>query len=131
MAANITRRRHQAAAEQRHRPAAGRSKTGGHAMCIAPTVDQALKSREIEHDILKHPRAPSSARVAEAAHVAGRRVAKAVVLKDEQGYVLAVLPATHRVLTAVLNSMLHRQLKVAPERDVVKIFSDCERGAVP
>lgn len=100
-------------------------------MTMAPTIHQALKLKEIEHEVLRHPRAPSSSRVAEAAHVAGGCVAKAVVLKDEQGFVLAVLPATHQVLTDVLNSTLHRRLALASEADVAGLFSDCERGAVP
>src|SRR5207342_3396253 len=74
----------------------------GATMSIAPTVHQALKMKEIDHEILRHPHAASSSRVAEAAHVTGDCIAKAVVLKDEQGFVLAVLPATHRILTEVL-----------------------------
>ena len=65
-------------------------------MTMAPTIHQALKMKEIEHKILRHPHAASSSRVAQAAHVAGGCIAKAVVLKDELGFVLAVLPATHR-----------------------------------
>ena len=100
-------------------------------MSIAPTVHQALRMTEIDHEILRHPHAASSSRVAEAAHVAGDCIAKAVVLKDEQGFVLAVLPATHRILTEVLNSTLHRKLGLATEEDLRRLFADCERGAVP
>jgi Ala-tRNA(Pro) deacylase len=100
-------------------------------MSIAPTVHQALKMKDIEHKILRHPHAASSSRVAEAAHVTGDCIAKAVVLKDEQGFVLAVLPASHRILTEVLNSTLHRKLGLATEEDLQRLFADCERGAVP
>jgi Ala-tRNA(Pro) deacylase len=100
-------------------------------MSIAPTVHQALKLKDIDHEILQHPPAPSSSRVAQAAHVAGRCMAKAVVLKDDQGFVLAVLPATHQILTDVLNSTLRRRLALAKEADLGRLFNDCERGAVP
>jgi len=100
-------------------------------MSIAPTVHQALKVKDIDHEILRHPRAASSSRVAQAAHVAGSCMAKAVVLKDDQGFVLAVLPATHQILTDVLNSTLHRRLGLASEADLSGLFTDCERGAVP
>jgi len=100
-------------------------------MSVAATVDRALKAKAVEHEILRHPRAPSSSRVAEAAHIRGDRIAKAVVLKDDQGFVLAVLPATHRILPEVLNSTLHRRLAFASEQDIQGLFADCERGAVP
>jgi len=100
-------------------------------MSIAPTVHQALKVKDIDHEILRHPRAASSSRVAQAAHVTGRCMAKAVVLKDDQGFVLAVLPATHQILTDVLNSTLHRRLGLASETDLSGLFADCECGAVP
>lgn len=100
-------------------------------MSIAPTVHQALKVKDIEHEIVRHPRAASSSRVAEAAHVAGCCMAKAVVLKDAQGFVLAVLPATHQILTDVLNSTLHRRLGLASEADLSGLFTDCACGAVP
>lgn len=100
-------------------------------MSIAPTIRQALKLKDIDHEILRHPHAASSSRVAQAAHVAGGCIAKAVVLKDAQGFVLAVLPATHQILTDVLNSTLHRRLGLASEADLAGLFADCERGAVP
>jgi Ala-tRNA(Pro) deacylase len=100
-------------------------------MSVAPTVNRALERNDVDHEILRHPHAWSSSRVAQAAHVRGDRIAKAVVLKDEHGYVLAVLPATHRILPEVLNSTLHRRLGFATEQDLVGLFADCQRGAVP
>jgi Ala-tRNA(Pro) deacylase len=100
-------------------------------MSVAATVNRALQTKDVDHRILRHPHAASSSRVAQAAHVTGERIAKGVVLKDDQGFVLAVLPATHRILPEVLNSMLHRQLGFASEQDLEGLFADCERGAVP
>ena len=100
-------------------------------MSVARTVDRALKRHDVDHEILRHPHAATSSRVAEAAHVHGDRVAKGVVLKDDVGYVLAVLPATHRLLPEVINSRLHRRLGLASEKDVACLFGDCQPGAVP
>lgn len=100
-------------------------------MSVAPTVNRALQAKAVEHEILHHPHAASSSRVAQAAHVTGDRIAKGVVLKDAQGFVLAVLPATHQILPEIINSALHRQLGFADEQDLARLFSDCERGAVP
>lgn len=100
-------------------------------MSVARTVDEALKRHDVAHEILRHPLAATSSRVAEAAHVRGDRIAKGVVLKDDQGYVLAVLPSTHRLLPEVINSRLHRRLGLASEEELAGLFGDCRRGAVP
>lgn len=100
-------------------------------MSVAPTVNQALKQNDVDHEILRHPHAATSSRVAQVAHIRGDLIAKGVVLKDEQGFVLAVLPATYHILPDVLNSTLHRRLGLATEQDLAGLFADCERGAVP
>ena len=58
-------------------------------------------------------------------------MAKAVLLKDIDGYVLAVVPATHMVWIGELDSRLGRDLETASEDDLDYVFSDCETGAVP
>jgi Ala-tRNA(Pro) deacylase len=65
-------------------------------------------------------------------HVAGQQVAKAVLVKTESGYVLAVLPATYRVDLEMLARALNiSNPSIANEDEVCRIFSDCEVGAVP
>lgn len=100
-------------------------------MTIATTVDSALARKDIDYRVLKHPHTATSMRTAEAAHITGEQIAKAVLLKDERGYLLAVLPATHQLLPDVLNKRLHRELKLAEEEDLERLFYDCEIGAVP
>jgi Ala-tRNA(Pro) deacylase len=71
-------------------------------MTIAPTLATYLEQAGIQPEVLTHPHSPSASRSAEASHVSGNRVAKAVLLKDETGYLLAVLPASrHLRLDAV------------------------------
>ena len=58
--------------------------------------------------------------------------AKGVVIEDDQGYVLAVLPSTHHLQLGVLGRQLHRhQVRLATEADLGGLFGDCELGAVP
>src|SRR5205823_11017506 len=47
------------------------------------------------------------------------------------GYVLAVLPATHEIDLKLLAASLGGPVHLAPPREVICLFSDCERGAVP
>lgn len=100
-------------------------------MTIASTVYSALDRCSIDYDILKHPRSATSSQTAETAHVTGEQVAKAVVLKDPYGYVLAVLPATFNLELDVVRKELHRRLELAGEDELESLFYDCEPGAVP
>ena len=91
-----------------------------------------LRSRQVPFDFLLHPPAPSATRRAQSVHVSGHRVAKGVLFRAEDRYVLAVLPATHRVDVARLMEVLEtREIRLATEDEVEHVFNDCERGALP
>jgi len=100
-------------------------------MAIAPTVKEYLDRHAVTYRLVSHPHAPSSMRTAEVAHVSGDRIAKAVLVGDEQGYLLAVLPATRRLQLAVLHHLIDRVLGLATESETTRVFHDCEPGAVP
>ncbi|MCB1723708.1 MAG: YbaK/EbsC family protein [Gammaproteobacteria bacterium] len=100
-------------------------------MGVATTLEEYLVSRAIAFDVIEHPHTNSAMRAAEAAHVPGDQVAKPVLLGDEHSYLLAVIPATHRLELDRLNQMLARSLEMLPEEEVEATFSDCERGAIP
>ncbi len=100
-------------------------------MTIPETVREFLDARDIDYRVMSHPHAESSMRTAEAAHVSGEKVAKGVLLKDEEGYMLAVLPASQNVRVSALQDLLERPVELAPETDLGIVFPDCEVGAVP
>ena len=81
--------------------------------------------------MLTHPHTSTSLETAHAAHVPGDRIAKSVVLEDERGYLMAILPASHRVSLDALERQLHRKLALASEAELTGLFEDCEIGAVP
>ena len=91
-----------------------------------------LQSCHIPFRAFLHQPEPSATRRARSVHVPGRRVAKAVLVKAGGGYVLAVLPATHRIDFARLAIVLKvPEARLAGEDEVGRVFSDCERGALP
>jgi len=100
-------------------------------MGIAPNIQDFLAQEEITYDVVTHPRSMTSRQAAAGAHVPGARVAKAVLLEDERGYLLAVLPATHVVEVGKLGRQLHRSLRLAAEAELPRLFRDCALGAVP
>jgi Ala-tRNA(Pro) deacylase len=91
-----------------------------------------LLSRRIPYEVVLHRPAPCASRLAECLHVPGRTVAKAVLLRAGGGYLLAVLPSTHRIDLSRLTEALGLEgLRLATEEEAVRIFHDCERGAIP
>ena len=100
-------------------------------MTIAPTLAACLEQAGIQPEIVTHPRTPSASRTAQASHISGDRVAKAVLLKDETGYLLAVLPASHHLNLEAVGALTGRSLTMAAEEEIGRTFHDCEVGAVP
>ena len=100
-------------------------------MSIANRLKQHLEAAGVPYEIVRHPRTVSASESAEAAHVPGNAVAKTVVIHHEEGYVLAVVPASHRVDLSTLQELLDRRLGLASEREIDKLFDDCDTGAVP
>lgn len=100
-------------------------------MAIAMSLKAFLESHNLQYDTVPHDYAESSQRTAAAARQPGDKVAKSVLLKDEEGYLLAVLPATHRLHLGQLHRALHRHVGLATEREAAALFVDCEIGAIP
>ncbi|HYH38055.1 MAG TPA: YbaK/EbsC family protein [Azospirillum sp.] len=100
-------------------------------MGIAITMEQFLDHNTARYDLMRHAPTESSLRTAEASRISGDRLAKGVVLKDEIGYLLAVLPATHHIRLTELEARTNRHLHLAPEPEMQALFRDCARGAVP
>lgn len=100
-------------------------------MSIANTVKSYLESEQLSYEILQHPHTSSSAETADAAFIWQDQLAKSVLLEDETGYMMAILPASNRVDLKKLREKLHRPLELASEAELGEIFVDCEIGAVP
>lgn len=91
-----------------------------------------LQSRSVNFDFLLHRPTHSATHLAGSLHVPGRSVAKGVLVRAGGDYVLAVLPATHRVDLARLSKILGvDEARLATESEVELVFADCEPGALP
>ena len=96
------------------------------------TIRDFLKSRHIWHESLLHPPMSSTSKLAQVAHVPGRHVAKGVLIRAGEGYVLAVLPATSRIDMGRLSQILDgAPVTLATEDEMECVFENCERGALP
>jgi Ala-tRNA(Pro) deacylase len=100
-------------------------------MTIASRLRQFLDSEGVRYDIVSHPRTATSSQSAEVAHIPGSHMAKSVVVHHELGYVLAVVPSTHRIELGTLQDLLDKRLGLATEGEIATLFNDCEVGAIP
>ncbi|MFV2004650.1 MAG: aminoacyl-tRNA deacylase [Gammaproteobacteria bacterium] len=90
-----------------------------------------LDSAGVHYDLVEHPYAVTSMHIADEANVSGEDMVKAVVLNDGDNYVLAVVPATHRVQLGKMRKDFNCYMSLASEQDICDLFGDCDLGAVP
>jgi Ala-tRNA(Pro) deacylase len=100
-------------------------------MSIAPTLHKYLAAENIQYDEIPHVLTMSSARTAQACHVSGDRLAKAIVVRRGGGYMLAVLPASHHLRLEELRTRFGADIDIASESEIDRLFADCAHGAVP
>jgi Ala-tRNA(Pro) deacylase len=102
-------------------------------MAIVERLRRFLEERHVGYRVLPHVEVFTAQEVAERTHIAGRRLAKVVVVKDQEGrHLMAVLPATQHLDLEALGLVSGRRgLTVAPEKELDHVFPDCERGAMP
>lgn len=100
-------------------------------MAIATTLESYLQSHHVEYDMVSHSHSDTALESAYAARVPCHQMAKAVVLEDQHGYIVTVLPSTNRLDMEWVNQTLGRELKMATEDELPDLFQDCELGAVP
>ncbi|MCW8331726.1 YbaK/EbsC family protein [Photobacterium sp. SDRW27] len=100
-------------------------------MAIAKAVSEFLTKKNVSFGTVAHPKSSSSCETAHAAHIPEDHLAKSVLLKDEKGYLLAVVPASEWISLDRLNDELNRDLQLVPEEEMDQLFSDCQPGAIP
>jgi Ala-tRNA(Pro) deacylase len=100
-------------------------------MAIALTLKQFLDDQHVPYDVLVHTPTMTARHTARCCEIEADRLAKAVLMRDRQGYVMAVLPASCRLDKAQLWRLLHRSVEFADEDEAQSLLRDCIRGAIP
>jgi Ala-tRNA(Pro) deacylase len=100
-------------------------------MSVAETVQRFLVRHAVDYDLVPHPHTGSSHETAEASHIREDHIAKAVVVKDADGYAMVVIPASNWVEMDHLRKELNRDFHLATEDEIATLFNDCDVGAVP
>jgi Ala-tRNA(Pro) deacylase len=93
-----------------------------------------LRKHDVWFETLLHQPASSSAKRAGNVHVPGHSVAKAVLIKAGDSFVLAVLPSTCWIDLGQLSEAMGTtasDVRLATSDELLAIFPDCEPGVVP
>ena len=102
-------------------------------MAICKRVAARLDERGVRYEIVPHFTAFTAQDVAHAAHVSGTRLAKVLLVREGQDdYFLVVLPAQEHLDFGVLRRIAgRRDLALAAESEMRRLFPDCDAGAIP
>jgi Ala-tRNA(Pro) deacylase len=93
-------------------------------------VPQYLSDQQVAFETLIHPPTYSAQKLAQSLRVPGKLVAKTVLVRGPEGYILAVLPATHQLDTEALEKALGGPVQIAKDEEIASVFRDCEWGVV-
>jgi Ala-tRNA(Pro) deacylase len=101
-------------------------------MSIPLRLSSYLEQRSVHYEVCPHRHSRTSVQTARTANVAPHDLAKSVIVEDDAGCVIAVVPADRKVKLGELSRMLGRKhLRLADVQRIVELFIDCERGAAP
>ncbi|MEJ2456394.1 MAG: YbaK/EbsC family protein [Candidatus Thiodiazotropha sp.] len=100
-------------------------------MSISNTVRTFMEGRSIPYEVIAHRHTSSSMESAGAAHVDSDHLAKAVIVKEGDDYMMVVVPSDYRIHLGKLHRLLGREVGLATESELSQLFPDCEGGAIP
>jgi Ala-tRNA(Pro) deacylase len=100
-------------------------------MSIARRVKEYLEENRIPYTHCTHRLAYTAQEVAAAQHVPGREMAKTIVVKGDDRFVLVILPAVLKIDMKALRAELpFKHSELASEREFASLFPDSELGAM-
>jgi len=101
-------------------------------MPLAQNVAQFLKNSGVPYEVVQHPQAFTAQEVAASVHVTGKEVAKTIVVNADGKYMMAVIPAPHKLSLRLLKELLGaKEVRLATEAELGQLFPECEIGAMP
>ncbi|MBI3031233.1 MAG: YbaK/EbsC family protein [Candidatus Rokubacteria bacterium] len=96
-----------------------------------PSLKEFLASRGAAYEVVAHPDAFTAQEQAAVSHISGRSWAKVVLVKERDGYAMAVLPACCTVDLNRLKGLIgHGPIRLASLEEILGVISDSEPGAI-
>ncbi len=91
-----------------------------------------LDDNEVKYFTITHSPAFTMSEIAAAAHIGGKRVAKAVMVKVDGEMAMAVVPSNLKVdFDHLKHTTGAESIELATEEEFINLFPGCELGAMP
>ncbi len=100
-------------------------------MSIAISLKDYLEARNVAFDCVSHRPTSRSLESAVVSHISAERMAKAVVLRHRDGYLMTVVPASRNLNMDDVGGWLQQPVALATEDEIAPLFPDCAVGAIP
>lgn len=101
-------------------------------MSVITKLKDYLDTNHIKYVAINHSPHFTAQEIAASLHVPGNELAKTIILKGDDNYIMAVLPASHKIDYELLADQLpYKEVKLAKEIEFENLFQDCEVGAMP
>jgi Ala-tRNA(Pro) deacylase len=101
-------------------------------MALSRRLVEYLVREGVKYEVTPHRVTYTSQETAASVHVSGREVAKPVIVREGNDYVMVVLDAPHKVdLKKVASATKAPKAEMASEEEMRRLFPDCELGAMP
>src|SRR3989442_13431939 len=98
-------------------------------MSVAAKLKECLDDNKVNYDVLTHAQVYTAQDVAAAMHVSGKELAKSVVVKADDHFVLAVLPAPRKIDEERFQKEVGaKEARMAHESEFASLFPGCELG---
>jgi Ala-tRNA(Pro) deacylase len=100
--------------------------------CIARRLKEYLDHEMIPYEVRAYDETHRAPELARALHVQANELAKVVILKAGERFVMAVLSADLRVEVRHLRDVFQmHEVRLATEEEFRALFPDCDLGAMP
>ncbi len=100
-------------------------------MPIPPRIKWFLDVNRVDYEVIAPRIDPGPPDSGPPGDVPDEKLARGVLLQDEEGYLLPVLAANRELDLNQLRARLDRNLKPAREEETASLFFDCQAGMVP
>lgn len=95
-------------------------------------VTEFLDKSGVQYEVTEHEPAFTAQQMAAVEHEPGKYVAKPVIVKADDKYLMCVLSACYKIdLRALKKQLKAKSVELAEEKEMGELFGDCELGAEP
>jgi Ala-tRNA(Pro) deacylase len=101
-------------------------------MTMYERLETFLTAHQAKYEVMRHPAAVTAQEQAAAMHMPGMHVAKVLIVKERDGFVMAVVPAATRLDLDRLKGLIgHDDVRLATADELRIVVPDCAPGAIP